>query len=174
MRLKPPRSPPPSSAAVSAAMRGNKRTNTKPELMVRRMLHALGYRYRTHIRDLPGKPDIVFTKRRAVIQVHGCFWHQHDDPGCPLRSRPRANAGYWHLKLGRNAQRDLEQQRALDSLGWRSFIVWECECADTEAFRDRLVTFLGPPRLADRASLASLPTRRLELARRRSRTERIE
>lgn len=125
-------------------MRGNKRKVTRPELAVRRLLHGLGYRYRLHAGNLPGKPDIVFSKRRAVVQVHGCFWHQHDAPGCPLRAQPRTNSSYWSAKLGRNVERDAVQAATLEGLGWRVFTVWECQCKDLESVGRLLSGFLGP------------------------------
>jgi DNA mismatch endonuclease (patch repair protein) len=147
--VRPPRSPPASSPAVAAAMRGNKRAGTRPEMIVRRLLHGLGYRFRTQGRGLPGKPDLVLSKRRTVVQVHGCFWHQHDDPACPLRAKPRSNLGYWDAKLARNAERDTEQAAALEALGWRAITVWECDCRDPEALGERLAGLLGAPRLGD-------------------------
>jgi len=123
-----PRSPGPSSLAVSAAMRGNTKKNTRPEMAVRKRLHRLGYRFRLHVADLPGRPDIVLSRHRTVIQVRGCFWHQHADPGCPLRAKPRSNTQYWEPKLQRNVERDAEQDAALESLGWRVITVWECQC----------------------------------------------
>ena len=128
-------------------MRGNKRSNTRPELIVRQMLHGSGYRYRLHAENLPGKPDIVFAGRRCAILVNGCFWHQHDDPACPLRSRPRSNAVYWNAKLARNVARDRAQQIALQALGWRLLVVWECECRSPDRLASRLRSFLGPTAL---------------------------
>lgn len=137
-----PLAPSPSNPAVTAAMRGNRRTDTTPELRIRRLLHSLGYRYRLHVAVLPGKPDIVFPRRRCVIQVHGCFWHQHADPKCPLKSRPKSNVTYWNAKLNRNVFRDREHEQQLRMLGWRILIVWECECQNTERLRIRLQRFL--------------------------------
>jgi DNA mismatch endonuclease (patch repair protein) len=97
--------------------------NTKPELILRKALHAVGLRYRLHDRTLPGTPDIVMPSRRAVIQVHGCFWHGH---GCPMSVTPATNAAFWIEKIGRNRQRDLETEVALVDAGWRALIVWEC------------------------------------------------
>lgn len=122
-------------------MRGNRRANTKPELIVRQVLHRLGYRYRLHRADLPGKPDIVFTRRRVVIQVHGCFWHQHR--GCSLRSMPRSNQSYWRAKLMRNVARDRQSMKALESLGWHVLVIWECETQDVEKLSLKLKNVLG-------------------------------
>lgn len=124
-------------------MRGNKRAGTRPEMMVRRLLHRLGYRYRLQASDLPGKPDIVFRRHKVAILVNGCFWHQHDDPCCPLRAKPRSNTGYWDAKLARNVQRDTETRAALEALGWRLLIVWECETRDAKRVEARLTTELG-------------------------------
>jgi DNA mismatch endonuclease (patch repair protein) len=147
MALKPPPPPPASTAAVSAVMRGNKGSGPGPELLVRRLLHGLGYRFRTHIRELPGRPDLVFTRRRAVVQVHGCFWHQHPDEQCRLRSMPKSNSAYWSVKLARNVERDREQAAALNAAGWRVITVWECECTQPDLLAERLAALLGPPKL---------------------------
>lgn len=109
----------------SAHMAKIKGTNTKPEMMLRRLLHASGYRYRLHDKRLPGKPDIVFPGRRKVIFVNGCFWHGHT---CPIGARlPKTNTEYWQEKRRRNQERDAEQIGRLSALGWTSLVVWECE-----------------------------------------------
>jgi DNA mismatch endonuclease (patch repair protein) len=123
-------------------MRGNRRADTKPELIVRRILHRLGYRYRLHVQNLPGKPDIVLPRLRWVIQVHGCFWHQHSDRLCPLRSKPRSNVDYWNAKLARNIKRDKEQDEQLATLGWLVLTVWECETADRVSLSAKLQSLL--------------------------------
>jgi DNA mismatch endonuclease, patch repair protein len=112
-------------------MRSIRKRDTKPELVVRRALHAAGLRFRLHRRDLPGCPDIVLPGRRLVVLVHGCFWHQH--PGCPLARRPRGNQDYWLPKLERVQRRDAAAIQALESLGWNVRIVWECETRDQDA-----------------------------------------
>lgn len=99
----------------------------KPEMVVRRLVHGMGYRYRLHRKDLPGKPDLVFGPRRKVIFVHGCFWHQHSDPACKIARIPKSKLGYWTAKLGRNVERDQEHQTQLQGQGWRVLTVWECE-----------------------------------------------
>lgn len=99
--------------------------NTKPELFVRSLLHAMGYRFRLHRKDLPGSPDIVLPKYRTVVFVHGCFWHQH--PGCRKATIPRSNSEFWEAKLKRNRQRDLEARRRLEKSGWNVLTLWECE-----------------------------------------------
>jgi DNA mismatch endonuclease (patch repair protein) len=106
-------------------MRAIAKKNTKPEIRVRRRLHALGYRFRLHRSDLPGTPDIVLPKHRLTILVHGCFWHQH--PGCNHANRPRTRQEYWLPKLERNVARDRAAIAALEELGWRVVVLWECE-----------------------------------------------
>lgn len=121
-------------------MRAVKSEDTAPELIVRRLVYALGYRFRLHKRDLPGKPDLVFIGRRKIIFVHGCFWHGHD---CPRGARaPKTNTEYWHSKITRNRERDAEHIARLAALGWRTLIVWECELSDQTALVHRLRTFL--------------------------------
>lgn len=137
-----PAAPRSTSAAASAAMRGNKRAGTRPEMTVRRLLHNMGYRFRLHAADLPGKPDIVFRSRRVAIRVQGCFWHQHADSDCPLVSQPRSNSSYWVAKLARNVARDKEQELALKQMGWRVETVWECECQRPKALSAKLVRSL--------------------------------
>ena len=105
--------------------------NTAPELIVRRLLHSLGYRFRLHRKDLPGTPDIVLPGRRKAIFVHGCFWHQHQDPTCPLQTHPKSHTGYWKPKLRCNRERDRINERELTALGWKSLAIWECELHDT-------------------------------------------
>lgn len=99
--------------------------NTKPEIRLRKALFSLGFRYRLHDKRLPGKPDIVLSKYRTVIFMHGCFWHRHAN--CRAATFPKSNVDYWALKLENNKQRDNVQQQALDALGWRVLVVWECE-----------------------------------------------
>ena len=109
----------------SQVMARIKSKDTKPELAVRRMAHALGGRFRLHRRDLPGSPDIVFPKRRLALFVHGCFWHQH--AGCARSKRPATQTAYWNSKLQRNVVRDAANLDALARLGWRTHVIWECE-----------------------------------------------
>lgn len=128
-------------------MRSIREKNTKPELTIRRLLFAAGYRFRLHCELLPGKPDIVFPIRRKVVFIHGCFWHQHQKATCPIRVIPTSNTQYWLPKLERNAARDKENRAALKKLGWSSIVVWECEIHGTlENVIAKLVKFLGPPR----------------------------
>ena len=123
-------------------MRSNKGKDTKPEVAVRRLLHAMAYRFRLHRRDLPGTPDIVLPGRRKAIQVHGCFWHQHE--GCRHGRLPATRQEYWVPKLARNKERDRQVEAALAALGWDATTVWECELGDLGRLADRLRTFLGP------------------------------
>src|SRR5918993_1434460 len=98
--------------------------NTKPEMVVRRLLHAAGFRFRLHRKDLPGTPDIVLPKYRAVILVNGCFWHGHS---CSKGTRPATNTEFWNDKLDKNLERDATKKEKLQELGWHVIIVWECE-----------------------------------------------
>jgi len=121
-------------------MRAVKSKNTAPEIVVRRLVYALGYRFSLHRRDLPGKPDLVFIGRRAVIFVHGCFWHGHD---CPRGAhKPKTNTGYWHSKIARNRERDSENMARLATIGWRTHVVWECELTERSVLAHRLRAFL--------------------------------
>ena len=125
----------------SRIMRAVKDRDTKPEMIVRRMIHGMGYRYRLHRRDLPGKPDLVFPSRRKVVFVHGCFWHGHD---CKRGNRqPATNRDYWIPKLQRNRARDKENLARLRQLGWKSTVVWECETKEDRPLRKKLRRFLG-------------------------------
>lgn len=124
----------------SAVMRRVKGRDTTSELTVRRLLTALGVRYRLHRKDLPGKPDIVMAGRRLAIFVHGCFWHGHD---CARGARvPKANRDYWLGKVGRNRQRDGVSRAALEAAGWRVETIWECEMKDEAALKSRLEALL--------------------------------
>ncbi len=115
--------------------------DTKPEMVVRRLTHSLGYRYRLHRRDLPGQPDVVFPSRRKIILVHGCFWHQH---GCPIYRYPKSRLEFWAPKLERNIRRDRENQARLRELGWEVLVVWECQAKrkDTSDLATQLQAFL--------------------------------
>lgn len=126
--------------ARSRTMRAIRKTNTKPELAVRRVLHAAGFRFRLHRKDLPGNPDIVLSRHRCAVLVHGCFWHQH--AGCRHANLPRTRTDYWLPKLARNVERDALAEATLCALGWRVLVVWECEIGDHEALRERLIRFL--------------------------------
>lgn len=132
------------TAAIRRTMQGNRGKDTVPELALRSLVHAIGYRYWTHVRSLPGSPDLVFTARRKVVWLHGCFWHSHS--GCKFATKPRIRAEYWGPKLARNQERDAELAGRLHKLGWQSIVVWECEMRDLDAVRTRLCDFLGPTR----------------------------
>ncbi|QHS52369.1 very short patch repair endonuclease [Edaphobacter sp. 12200R-103] len=121
-----------------AAIKGR---NTKPEMRVRSILHALGYRYRLHRKDLPGKPDIVMAKRRTVIFVHGCFWHCHD---CRWGSViPKTRAEFWSEKRGGNVTRDEKHRAALEAAGWRVLTIWECQSKSEPELQALLISLLG-------------------------------
>ena len=126
----------------SENMRRIRAKDTTPEMVVRRLLHRLGYRYRLHAKDLPGKPDLVFPSRRAIVMVHGCFWHGHK--GCRESRMPASNRDYWVEKLEKNYARDRNHLRALHRLGWRVIVVWECQTEDPTRLAPRLIRFLGP------------------------------
>ena len=127
----------------SAVMRRVKGKDTTPELKVRKVLTALGARYRLHRKDLPGKPDIVLPGRRLAVFVHGCFWHGHD---CARGARvPKQNRDYWLGKIARNRGRDAKSREALAALGWRVETIWECELKDSAALAQRLSALLSPP-----------------------------
>ena len=114
--------------------------NTAPELKVRSLLHAMGYRYRLHRKDLPGKPDIVFPSRQKVIFVHGCYWHGH---GCKIGKLPKSNLSYWRPKIERNKARDREKRIALEEVGWSVLEIWQCETKDASDLTKQLELFLG-------------------------------
>ncbi len=114
--------------------------DTKPEMAIRQKLHRLGYRYRVHRKDLPGKPDLAFSRLRKAIFVHGCFWHGHDN--CSYGRLPKSNLEYWSRKLERNKERDAENIRCLLEMGWEVAVVWQCELKDIDAVVAKLVDFL--------------------------------
>jgi DNA mismatch endonuclease, patch repair protein len=127
----------------SRIMAAVKSQDTKPEMAVRRMVHALGFRYRLHVRALPGSPDMVFPSRRKVIFVHGCFWHRHRCEGG--RSMPASNVSYWTAKFERNRLRDRRNRRLLWKLGWKVLVLWECQIGRKERLLSRIVAFLEAP-----------------------------
>jgi DNA mismatch endonuclease (patch repair protein) len=116
-----------------------KNANTKPELFIRRQIYGMGYRYRLHVKDLPGKPDLVFRSRRKVIFVHGCFWHQHD---CGHYRMPKTKLDFWLPKLEKNKKRDAQVRREYIKLGWRILVIWECQLGKEAALRKRIRRFL--------------------------------
>lgn len=121
-------------------MRKVKSQDTKPEMVVRRLVHRLGYRYRLHRKNLPGKPDLTFGPRRKLIFVHGCFWHRHE--GCRRATTPASRQEYWLPKFKRTEIRDADNQEALYDAGWRSLVIWECETGDLEQLASRIRSFL--------------------------------
>lgn len=118
-----------------------KSKGTKPEMVVRRLLFSMGYRYRLHDRSLPGSPDIIFRGRKKVIFVHGCFWHRHD--GCPLARLPKSRLDFWIPKLEGNRERDTRTLHQLNSLGWDVLVIWECKLKDLNLLEKILNGFLG-------------------------------
>jgi DNA mismatch endonuclease, patch repair protein len=124
----------------SRMMRAVRGKNTKPELIVRGLAHELGFRFRLHRTDLPGTPDLVFSRLYSVILVHGCFWHRHR--GCAATTTPKDNAELWAAKFRRNVERDRTTVRALRALGWQVLIVWECQTRDAPSLRQKLKCYL--------------------------------
>lgn len=123
----------------SRIMRSVKTKDTGPEMLVRRLLHRLGYRYRLHARDLPGRPDLVFRSRKKAVFVHGCFWHGH---GCAKGKLPKSRLDYWGPKIEGNVARDAAAMRSLRAKGWKPLVVWQCECKSTARLQRRLIKFL--------------------------------
>lgn len=113
--------------------------NTKPELVVRKLVYSLGYRYRLRPKELPGRPDLSFPGRKKIIFVNGCFWHYH---GCEKGKPPKSNLEYWLPKLERNRDRDRANLRSLESAGWKVLVLWQCELGDNEALTLRIREFL--------------------------------
>ena len=130
-------------------MRSVRQKRTKPEMVVRRGLHAMGYRFRTNLRTLPGSPDIAFTARHKAIFIHGCFWHRH--PGCRLATTPKTRTEFWKNKFASNIERDARKTLELEECGWQVITVWECETRDPDSLLRRLQNFIGPIRHADGA-----------------------
>lgn len=125
-------------ATRSRMMSGIHGKNTKPELLARKYLHGRGLRFRLHVKELPGKPDMVFPKYKAVVFVHGCFWHRHS--GCKYATTPSSREHFWINKLSENVARDSYQIATLRGLGWRVFVVWECELRGEMTRLDLLYT----------------------------------
>jgi DNA mismatch endonuclease (patch repair protein) len=131
----------------SRIMRAVKGRDTGPEMLVRRLAFNMGYRYRLHRADLPGKPDLVFASRHKIIFVHGCFWHGHD---CPRGARqPKQNAEYWLAKISGNRERDKANLVNLHRLGWKTLIIWECELKEPVAVKCRIADFLDNKEFVD-------------------------
>ncbi len=117
-----------------------KAKDTKPEMVVRKLVHGLGYRYRLHRRDLPGQPDLVFPSRKKVIYVHGCFWHQHEE--CKISHLTKSNKEYCIPKLQRTVERDATIRSKLKQMGWDYLVIWECEVRKGEGLGDKMIDFL--------------------------------
>lgn len=116
-------------------------SNTAPEVALRQALHAAGLRFRLHRKDLPGKPDIVLARHKAVILVHGCFWHRHK--GCSIATTPKSNTAFWTDKFDRNVARDLRVRDQLEALGWKVFVAWECELGSRRKAHETAVKIAG-------------------------------
>jgi DNA mismatch endonuclease Vsr len=136
------------TAVRSALMARIRRGDTKPEMTVRRLLYRLGYRYRIHFRDVPGRPDVAFTRKRKAVLINGCFWHAHE--GCAAYRLPKTRVEFWRNKFAKNRERDARLLRAASDAGWATLVLWECEINDLKALSLRLRTFLGRPRSATR------------------------
>ncbi len=119
--------------------------DTMPEMVVRRLVHGMGYRYALHRKDLPGKPDLVFRSRKKIIFVHGCYWHGHPDPGCGRARLPKTRRDFWAAKIERNAARDIVTERTLCGAGWDVLTIWECETMARcrAALARKITSFLG-------------------------------
>lgn len=131
---------PESRSALMARIGGK---NTAPELLVRQLLHSMGYRFRLHRRDLPGTPDIVLPSRKKAIFVNGCFWHAH---GCRIGKPPKSRTEFWLPKLERNRMKDSRNRRDLRAMGWDVLTVWQCQTLSQKRLANRLCSFLGTPR----------------------------
>ena len=131
--------PSPERSALMAKIRSK---NTRPEILVRKLLYKQGYRFRLHAKDLPGQPDIIFRSRRKAIFVHGCFWHRHK--GCKKATMPKTRTDYWKPKLEANRKRDAVSVSALKELGWQVMIIWECEISarNQDSLLEQLIGFL--------------------------------
>ncbi len=116
--------------------------DTKPEVLVRSLLHGMGYRYRLHRRDLPGRPDIVLPRYKTAVLVHGCFWHRHE--GCRYAYFPKTRTDFWRAKFRDNVERDHRQREELRNLDWRVVTIWECETRDRGHLQEQIVQRLGP------------------------------
>jgi len=126
--------------------------DSRPEMIVRRLVHAMGYRYRLHRRDIPGTPDLAFPSRKKVIFMHGCFWHRHPDPTCKLARMPKSRLDFWGPKLRKNRKRDENNLRRLEELGWQILVVWECEIGHKEQLENKLLEFLREDQRCKRSS----------------------
>lgn len=132
-----------SVSARSANMSKIRAKDTKPEMLVRKLIHAMGFRYRLHVADLPGKPDIVLPRHKCIIEVHGCFWHQH--AGCKEAHIPKSRMDYWQPKLERNVRRGRKNHKVLRELGFRILTIWECQTRFPLKLEARIRKFLLHP-----------------------------
>jgi DNA mismatch endonuclease, patch repair protein len=124
-------------SAIMASVRGQ---NTKPEILVRKLVHSLGYRFRLHQKQFPGKPDLVLPRHEKIIFIHGCFWHGHR--GCSRAALPSTNTEFWQKKIGANRSRDIKVTRKLGLTGWRVQVIWQCQTKDVAKLKQRLLQFL--------------------------------
>lgn len=134
-----------SKAERSAHMARIRRADTRPERVVRSLLHRLGYRFRIQFAKVPGRPDVAFPARRKCVQVYGCFWHAH---GCSLSHMPKTRSDFWAAKFARNRARDARLEQAAAAQGWTTLTIWECETRNPEGLEQRLRHFLGDSRLS--------------------------
>jgi DNA mismatch endonuclease (patch repair protein) len=125
-------------SAIMARIKGQ---NTKPEILVRKLVHSLGYRFRLHQQKFPGKPDLVLQRHAKIVFVHGCFWHGHK--GCSRAALPASNTAFWEKKIGGNRARDIKVRRKLTRSGWKTLVVWQCQTRNIEKLSERLKRFLG-------------------------------
>jgi DNA mismatch endonuclease (patch repair protein) len=137
--------------------------DTAPEVLVRRLLHGLGFRFRLHRKDLPGKPDIVLPRHKKLILVHGCFWHGHRD--CPRAALPTTNVKFWRRKISKNIVRDRQVRKQLAELGWDVLVLWQCQLKDDAVLTDTLLSFLGGHCTEDINVASSLSSTRIRNSR---------
>jgi DNA mismatch endonuclease, patch repair protein len=128
----------------SVLMARIRRSNTKPEIIVRQLLHRLGYRFRVQLKGVPGRPDVAFPRRRKIIQIHGCFWHAHDS--CATFRMPKSRTDFWQAKFAQNKARDARLEKAAREAGWDVLTLWECRLKNEVGLVDELTNFLGPTR----------------------------
>lgn len=145
-----------SSEERSRNMSRVKGRDTKPERLVRSLIHSMGFRFSLYRKDLPGRPDIVLTRHRKLVFVHGCFWHGH--PGCSRATMPSTNIQFWEKKISGNRMRDVTVRRRLGIMGWRVLVIWQCQTKNTEKLKTRLARFLAPDNELLPSKLRSMPS----------------